>query len=315
VATIQFSYDSPPFPDTRYRVTLTLSGEVCGDPLSEPWTFVGTRTGGPSEPPPTLSTVTFAAANPAPVTSDRWLDGAGTEVARIEFLLRLTPGTPLVLTGESQVTGDILNVAVTPPQVSATARTLADCPAAEPPPPPPPPPPPAGTPIGSPAAGYPPGKVKVPGARAFSQITAGQSLPAGTVIDVSNGSGVSLTDGRQGRLTVFGRRDGVPSLVKLVRAGGLIELQLTGGNFKACGKRLLAAAKEPVRRIWANGKGKFRTRGRYASATIRGTRWLTADFCDRTLVQAAQGSLLVRDFVTKKNVVVKAPGSYAARPR
>ena len=53
--------------------------------------------------------------------------------------------------------------------------------------------------------------------------------------------------------------------------------------------------------------------GRYATATARGTWWLTADLCDQTVVRAREGSVLVTDFVTKKKVVVKAPKSYTAR--
>ena len=94
VASIQFSYDSPPSPDTRHRVTVELSGEVCGDPLDNPWMFIGRRSGGPTSPAPTLSTVTFAAANPATITGDRWTDANGIEVGRVKLLLRLTPGAP-----------------------------------------------------------------------------------------------------------------------------------------------------------------------------------------------------------------------------
>jgi hypothetical protein len=66
--------------------------------------------------------------------------------------------------------------------------------------------------------------------------------------------------------------------------------------------------------MWANGNGKFRTRARYAYVD-RGGWWLTTDFCDRTVVQPRKGSLVVRDLVTKKNVVVRAPNGYSARPK
>jgi hypothetical protein len=304
VASIQFSYDSPPSPDTRHRITVDLEGEVCGDAFDNEWTFVGRRSGGPAIAP-TLSTVTFAAANPATITGDRWSGAGGAEIARIDFLLRFTPGAPPVLTAQWEPTGDIINVIATPPQVKATAQTIADCPAARRPPPLP-----KGTPTGGPAAGYLPGRIKPPGQRRFSRIAPGQPLPFGTVVDVSNGRGVSLTDGSKGRLTISGQRDRVPSMVKLVRLRGRVELRLTGGNFERCGTDPARA----VRRIWANGEGKFRTRGRYASVS-RGAWWLTTDFCDRTVVRPRRGSLAVTDLVTKKNVVVKAPASYAARPK
>ena len=101
----------------------------------------------------------------------------------------------------------------------------------------------------------------------------------------------------------------------IVLAGAVVELRLTGGNFRACPKRaLLAVGKgsKPVRRLWGRGKGKFRTRGRYASAAIRGTWWLTADYCNRTLVTVKQGTVTVRDLVKKKTVIVSAGKSYSA---
>jgi hypothetical protein len=100
---------------------------------------------------------------------------------------------------------------------------------------------------------------------------------------------------------------------------GVIELRLTGGNFKACGTRritsLAQANKKPVRRVWGKGKGKFRTKARYASATVRGTWWLTADFCRYTLVRVTQGSVTAQNLGTKKYRVVKASKSYTARPK
>jgi hypothetical protein len=140
------------------------------------------------------------------------------------------------------------------------------------------------------------------------------SLPFGTAIDVSNGRGITLTDGARGRLTISGQRDGVLSRVEIARVAGLVELRLAGGNFKACGARELAATSRAVRRLWANGEGKFRIKGRYASVT-RGGWWLTTDLCESTVVQARKGSLLVKDLVTQKTVVVKAPKTYTARPR
>jgi hypothetical protein len=300
VVTFQLAYDSPPFPDTRYRVTITVSGEVCGDPLQNAWDFVGERSGEPNPTPPTTSTVTFASANPATITGDRWSNESGAEIARIDFLLRMTPGTPPVLRAEWESTGDIADVVATPAQATATARRLPNCPAAVPPPPRLA----AGTPIGSPAAGYAAGRVKLPGQRRFSRIAREQPLPFGTQIDVSNGRGVKLTDGARGSLTISGQRGDVLGRVTLARVAGLVELGLTGGSVNACGKA--------VRRIWANGEGKFRVRGRYASVARSGW-WLTSDFCDRTVIVARRGSLLVDDLAAKRKVVIRAPETYVAR--
>ena len=67
-----------------------------------------------------------------------------------------------------------------------------------------------------------------------------------------------------------------------------------------------------MRRLWRSGKGKFSTKGRYASATIRGTIWQIADFKDGTLVQVKRGVVAVRDLVLKKTVLVRAGKSYFA---
>ena len=66
---------------------------------------------------------------------------------------------------------------------------------------------------------------------------------------------------------------------------------------------------------WGNGKGKFRTTGKYSSATVRGTIWLTQDECDGTLTKVTRGVVAVRDFKRKKTVTVKAGHSYLRATR
>jgi hypothetical protein len=53
--------------------------------------------------------------------------------------------------------------------------------------------------------------------------------------------------------------------------------------------------------------------GKYSSATVRGTIWLTLDECDGTLTKVVRGSVRVRDVKLKKTVRVKAGHSYLAR--
>jgi hypothetical protein len=65
--------------------------------------------------------------------------------------------------------------------------------------------------------------------------------------------------------------------------------------------------------LWGNGKGKFRTSGKYSSATVRGTIWLTQDRCDGTLTRVKRGIVSVRDFKRRRTVSVKAGHSYLAR--
>jgi hypothetical protein len=99
------------------------------------------------------------------------------------------------------------------------------------------------------------------------------------------------------------------------------QFALQGGDFAACppvapARKAVAASKgKTVRVLWASGKGKFRTQGRYAAAAIRGTRWLTEDRCDGTLIRVTAGVVDVRDLVRNKTIVVPAGKSYFAKAR
>ena len=70
--------------------------------------------------------------------------------------------------------------------------------------------------------------------------------------------------------------------------------------------------KRTSRHLWGDGKGRFRTSGRFSSATVRGTRWVVSDRCDGTLTRVVRGSVTVRDGVRNKTVVVRAGGQYLA---
>ena len=71
-------------------------------------------------------------------------------------------------------------------------------------------------------------------------------------------------------------------------------------------------SRKPVRRLWGNGHGRFTTKGRYSSATVRGTKWLTQDQCNGTLTVVKRGVVQVRDFRRHKTLNVKAGRSYLA---
>jgi PKD repeat protein len=167
----------------------------------------------------------------------------------------------------------------------------------------------------APPNGTPTGTVLVNGA-AF----AGGPVPYGSQIDVTNGTLQFTTD--TGTLLVYG--DGVAASFVVLRGTDngkvIVELRLTGGDFRACPRRTSAAVgaappKTTIRQLWGKGKGRFRTRGRYAAAAVRGTTWLTADRCDGTLVKVSDGTVQVRDFVKRKAVTVRRGKSYLAKKR
>jgi hypothetical protein len=101
----------------------------------------------------------------------------------------------------------------------------------------------------------------------------------------------------------------------------ILVMRLVGGNIKEkCGAGNRAAAglngeakTKPVRRLWGKGKGRFRTRGRYSSGTVRGTNWVTTDFCDGTDTRVVAGIVRVYDLVLKKGLLLKAGQSYFAK--
>jgi hypothetical protein len=176
--------------------------------------------------------------------------------------------------------------------------------------------PPGGTPA-PPPTGTPTGTVLVNG-KPF----AGGRIAYNSTVNVTGGTLALKAD--TGTLTVRGAA-GRPAVFKLIRGTDknkpIVELRLAAGDFSACPKKRKPssvganqAATTTVRQLWGNGKGKFRTRGRYAAATVRGTNWLTADRCDGTRVQVARGVVQVADLPHKKQVTVRAGRSYLAKP-
>jgi hypothetical protein len=141
-------------------------------------------------------------------------------------------------------------------------------------------------------------------------------VPYNTPVNVTKGNLQLRTD--TGTLRVYG--SGVPSVFRLIRGTDrgrpIVELRLQGGNFGVC-RRTSSASQAPsrrvVRQLWGNGKGRFRTRGNYSSATVRGTFWLTADRCDGTFTRVRQGVIELRNLRLKRTIRLRAGQTYLAR--
>jgi hypothetical protein len=158
--------------------------------------------------------------------------------------------------------------------------------------------------------------VRRPGSREFAELGAGDSLPLGSTIDTRNGA-VELSSARPGggpaQKATF---DGGVFVVRQPRRGrGVTDLHLVGGSFAGCprtpGRPVARAAaakgrKSPVRRLWGSGKGRFRTHGRNAVATVRGTIWLTEDRCDGTRVKVKRGVVAVAPTRGGRTTLVRA---------
>jgi hypothetical protein len=73
------------------------------------------------------------------------------------------------------------------------------------------------------------------------------------------------------------------------------------------------ASSKTLKLLKASAHGKFRTRGRYSAATVRGTKWTVADRCDGTLTRVITDSVAVTDFVRHKTIILHGGQSYLAK--
>ena len=173
------------------------------------------------------------------------------------------------------------------------------------------------------------GKVFVLVGAKLVPLTEAKQLPSGAVVDARNGSlqMTAATGTEKKRET--GTFGGAVFKLTQARAGasrGLTTLSLVEGAFegralvsRAASRPSGATARRPRRAaealqlLHASAKGKFRTRGRYAAATVRGTKWTIADRCDGTLTHDLTDSVAVTDFVRHKTIVLHAGQSYLAQ--
>ncbi len=160
--------------------------------------------------------------------------------------------------------------------------------------------------------------VKLPG-QGFVPLSAAQQIPVGSLVDTSGGT-VRLTSAvnARGKVQSGDFSGGVFQVAQSRRGGGLTDLNLSGGSFGGCasgaGRRAEAARlSRVVRRLRGKARGRFRTRGRYSAATVRGTNWSVEDRCDGTLTRVKTGVVDVRDFRARRNVSVRAGKRYLAR--
>ena len=162
------------------------------------------------------------------------------------------------------------------------------------------------------------------------RLTVPRELPVGAFVDTRRGRARLTTssnagDGIQDGVFSGGLFQALQSRSRKRSVRGLTTLSVKGSSFKRCtaagrGKRAGASQRKrlgsgTIRKLKGNANGRFRTRGRHSSATVRGTIWVTADRCDGTLTTVKRGRVAVRDFRRKKTVIVKAGKSYLARPR
>ncbi len=161
--------------------------------------------------------------------------------------------------------------------------------------------------------------VKAPGATTATPITKDSALiKVGSSVDATHGTVKLVTAIGKGTKTQSGQfGGGAFALQQSPKGHGLTDIVMRGGSLvKSCAAKTSAgAAAARERHILSNAHGRFRTRGRYSTATVRGTKWLTRDTCKGTLTKVTRGTVIVRDLVKRRTVRVKAGHSYLAKPK
>ena len=154
--------------------------------------------------------------------------------------------------------------------------------------------------------------------KAYQPLSSGSVvLPFGSVVDATNGHArITVESDDQGNLQSGEFWEGAFGVFQQGAKKATTTLTLARGDFSACprtsrkhGKRRAAkgaAAKKPIRALWGSAKGNFRTKGRFASATIRGTQWETEDLCLATRISVQEGIVGVFDFRRKTTTAVHA---------
>jgi PKD repeat protein len=145
-------------------------------------------------------------------------------------------------------------------------------------------------------------------------------VPIGSILDSTRGvTQLTMAANKAGTKLQKGRFSKGAFRVKQTTHSPLTSAEMMGGgNFKrdcprSRGKLAVGAARRrPHRQLFAHVKGRFRTRGRHSTATVRGTKYLVKDSCRGTLTIVTQGRVEVRDFRKHRTVFVKAGHRYLA---
>jgi hypothetical protein len=165
-------------------------------------------------------------------------------------------------------------------------------------------------------------RVKLPGAKQFTLLSEGAQIPFGSIVDATHGRVSVITADAQGALQTTDFYEGEFKLTQ--HRDGLVVSILFGGNFSKCPTALqrrdlagssAARGKHTVRKLWAEGHGRYSTKGNYATGAVLGTRWLTADLCEGTLIRVLTDKVAVKNLVTGKQLTVPAGHSYLAAAR
>jgi hypothetical protein len=164
-------------------------------------------------------------------------------------------------------------------------------------------------------------RVKAPGSNRYKVLAARATIKMGSTVDATRGR-VRVVTARnfKGDTQAGTFYDGAFVLTQARAARAFTDLRLVRGDFGKCAsasaRGRVAASRRVVRRLWGNARGRFRTRGRFSAATVRGTVWLTTDFCDTSRTESRQGIVVASSTVTQDAFTsrVTAGANYELKP-
>lgn len=165
----------------------------------------------------------------------------------------------------------------------------------------------------------------LPGSGHFVTLVGTQQIPYGSIIDATHGS-VSVTAVLPNGRTETGRFFDGKFLLTQSRNGTIVAT-LKGGNFSVCPRRQRArgssvavssarraSSKHVVRKLWADAHGNFSTRGNTAAGAVLGTKWLTEDLCEGTLIRVTRDKVKVTDLIRHRSRTVFAGHKELVKP-
>ena len=159
-------------------------------------------------------------------------------------------------------------------------------------------------------------RVRIRGTNRFVSLARLRNVPVGSELDVTRGR-VRLVAAAGGRRTQSGIFFQGRGIVRQPRGRTPVTTLQVSGPL-VCPRRSFGVEQRPpprVRRLWGNATGRFRTQGRYATAAVRGTIWLTEDRCDGTFIRVRTGRVQIRDLPARRTITIRAGQTYLARAR
>jgi hypothetical protein len=163
---------------------------------------------------------------------------------------------------------------------------------------------------------------RAPG-KGITNLTTSAIVPNGTAVDATNGvvkvtvvrDGTGALDSADAWTGAFTANQAVENNGRGLTTFTLAAALKAPKQGASAARTARAARTSRKRSLWVNGKGNFKTRGKRASAIVRGTYWLTEEIGSATKVSVKRGLVAVRDFANHKTVLVSRGNSYTAKVR